>query len=117
MGRGRWVGRSSESEGVEERQEGPPSGGRYALNDWNRWFARGGAVRHTRESPQRDLELKHRESTSIMNIQLVNLSKRGVSGSMQRNGRRLASLALAAQLVSLPGLAAMRNSAVIERGE
>jgi predicted Zn-dependent protease len=41
-----------------------------------------------------------------MNIQLVNLSKRGVSGSTRRNARRVASWVLAAQLVSLPGLAA-----------
>jgi TldD protein len=41
-----------------------------------------------------------------MHILPVNLSKRGVSGSMRIHARRLASLVLAAQLVSLPGLAA-----------
>src|SRR5258708_22918555 len=41
-----------------------------------------------------------------MQILPVNLSKRGISGVTRMNGRRLASLLLATQLVSLPGLAA-----------
>jgi TldD protein len=41
-----------------------------------------------------------------MDIQPVNLSKRGVSGSMRKHARRVGSLVLAAQLVGLPGLAA-----------
>src|SRR5258708_33681156 len=40
-----------------------------------------------------------------MQILPVNLSKRGISGVTRMNGRRLASLLLATQLVSLPGLA------------
>jgi TldD protein len=41
-----------------------------------------------------------------MQILPVDLSKRGISGVLRMNGRRLGSLVLAAQLVSLPGLAA-----------
>jgi predicted Zn-dependent protease len=41
-----------------------------------------------------------------MQILAVDLSKRGISGVLRMNARRLGSLVLAAQLVSLPGLAA-----------
>ncbi len=46
-----------------------------------------------------------RGPTLLMQILPVNLSKRGISGVTRMNGRRLASLLLATQLVSLPGLA------------
>src|SRR5260370_5580936 len=46
-----------------------------------------------------------RGPTLLMQILLVNLSKRGNWGVLRMNARRLGSLVLAAQLVSLPGLA------------
>src|SRR5260370_37822038 len=52
------------------------------------------------------VRFRARGPTLHMQILPVNLSKRGISGVTRMNGRRLASLLLATQLVSLPGLAA-----------
>src|ERR1700692_896578 len=78
----------------------------HRLRDWNGWFARGGAGRHTRGLLRRDFLLWDREPTLSMQSLPVNLSNRGKIGVVRIRARRVASLVLAAQLVSLPGLAA-----------